>query len=160
MIRIGPPFAVRQPVARRARRGAAAIEAAIVLSVFLAALFSMLDLALATLRANSLCECARRAARLAIVRGEGATFPLSPLGPESWSGTAADDHPFAEAVRPLLTTMQPDRVRITATWLDESHQPNDRVRVQLVFEHAPLVPFVFRDRPQPLTATSTMRIVH
>lgn len=130
------------------------------LLVFLGALFAMLDLSLAALRNNSLSECARRAAREAIVRGERAPSSLGQLGPAAWSGTAADDHPLAEAMRPLLTTMQPAEVQIEAAWPDGSCNEGDRVEVVLRYDHQRLLPLVWGSGPQRLTATSRMQIVH
>lgn len=150
----------RQPKGAAQRRAAAAVEAAIVLPVFLTFLFAMLDLSLAVSRYNSLSECARRAARAAIVRGERSAAPLTPLGPAAWAGTAADEHPLAEEVRPLLVTMPPAQVAMRCEWPDGGHRIGQRVRVELSFEHPTLFASLFGNGPWSLSATSTMRIVH
>lgn len=139
------------------RRGAAAFEAAVALPVFLLILFGLLDLSLAILRRNSLCECARRAARLAIVRGEKAS---SPLGPAGWSGTGADDHPVTDAIRGLLTTMPPDRVRVEILWPDSGNRVGQRLQVRLRFAHESVLSGLFGMEPWNLSAISTMRIAH
>jgi len=56
------------------------------------------------LQHNSLSECARRAARVAIVRGANSTV-LTPLGPTAWTGTADQASPMNDAIRLLLVCM-------------------------------------------------------
>jgi hypothetical protein len=154
------PVFQRQSTSTARRRGAAAVEAALVLPVFLTFLFAMLDLSLAVARYNSLSECARRAARAAIVRGERSTSPLIPLGPATWTGTAAENHPLVEEVRPLLVTMPPAQVAVRCEWPDGGHRFGQRVRVELRYEHPTLFTALFGNQPWTLSATSTMRIVH
>jgi hypothetical protein len=144
----------------RRRRGATAVEAAVVLPIFLLFLFTLLDLALAVVRYNSLSECARRATRAAIVRGEFGASPLTPLGPDAWAGTCADAFPLADLVRPLLVSMPPANVRFQAAWPDGGHRIGDRVQVELRFEHHSLLTSLFGNTPWTLSASSTMRIVH
>lgn len=142
------------------RRAAAAVEAAIVLPVFLTFLFALLDLSLAVSRYNSLSECARRSARAAIVRGERSVSPQTPLGPAAWTGTAADDHPLVDEIRPLLVTMPPAEVAARCEWPDGGNRLGQRVRVELRYEHPSLLASLFGSEPWTLSATSTMRIVH
>ncbi len=146
-----------QPRRAPRRRGAAAVEAAFVLSVLLVLLFGLLDLGLAVLRYNSLSECARRAARQAIVLGERSA---APLGPAEWSGGVDSPHPLTDAVRPLLLTMRPQSVRLRAAWPDGDDRVGDRVYVELRFDHRPLLPRLFGVGPWELAATSTMWIAH
>lgn len=150
----------RQSKGAAQRRAAAAVEAAIVLPVFLTFLFAMLDLSLAVSRYNSLSECARRSARAAIVRGERGAAPLTPLGPAAWAGTAADAHPLAEEVRPLLVSMPPAQVAVRCEWPEGGNRAGQRVRVELRYEHRSLLASLFGHEPWTLSATSTMRIVH
>lgn len=137
------------------RRGAALVEAALVLPVTLTSIFVILDLGLAATRSNSLSACARHAARMAIVHGERSQ---EPLGPQTWTGTLADDYPLAKVIRNCLLSMPPDDVSMTVTWPDDRIRDGDRVQVQLTFNHASILLDLFGEFE--LTATSTMRIVH
>ena len=141
------------------RCGAVAVEGAIVLSIFLGVLMATLDIGLAAARTNALTECARRAGRRAIVCGK-----LSPAsqqwGPAGWQGTAADSHPVATAIRPLLVTMRPSDVRIQLNWPDGGIEAGQRVRVELSYSHRPTVPYVLVSGTWNLTAATTMRVVH
>ena len=60
----------RRSCLRRLRRGATAIELAIVLTLFLTLVFGMLDLGIAVFRYHIVCEAARQGARQAIVHGK------------------------------------------------------------------------------------------
>ncbi len=141
------------------RRGAVAVEGAIVLSIFLGVLMTILDLSLAAARNNALTECVRRAGRQAIVCGQRS--PASQRwGPVSWEGTAADSHPVASVVRPLLVAMPPEDVQIRMTWPDGGIETGHRVRVELRYSQQPTVPFLRGSGPWNLVATTTMRVVH
>lgn len=129
------------------------------LAVFLSALFAMFDLGLAVLRYNTLSECSRRAARVAIVRGEKAP-ETARLGHETWMGTAADAHSLPDHVRPLLVSMSPEDVQFSAQWPDGGNQIGQRVRIELAYRHEPLLPQLFGTSGWELRASSTMRIVH
>lgn len=144
---------------RRPRRAAVAVESAVTLPVFLLMLFGLFDLGIAVMRQNSLSECARRAARVAIVHGERAE-ESSRLGPRAWSGDGADSHLLTDAVRPLLVGMTPADVRFTVTWPDGDHRVGHRVQVVLSSEYETSIPLPGGLRHWQLRATSTMQIVH
>jgi Flp pilus assembly protein TadG len=135
------------------------VEATIVLAALLMILFAMLDLCLAAARSNALSECVRRAGRLAIISGEKSPTSKK-LGPTSWTGTAADNHAIANAIRPLLLSMKPSSVQVTVTWPDGGNRLGQRVYVTLNYQQRPLTPVVFGTTPWQLTASSTMRVVH
>jgi hypothetical protein len=158
MIRPAQDYVRRRPSVRR-RSGAAAVESALLLPICLVGLIALLDLALAVLQHNSLAECARRAARTAIVRGHQ-SIVVAPLGPASWSGSGDDEHPLTDSFRSLLICMPPDQVDVTAEWPDGGNREGDRIHVTLTFEHRSLVAALLGGGPWELTASSTMRIVH
>lgn len=141
---------------RAARRGVAAMEAAIVLPAALLILFAGLDVAMAIQRRNLLTECACRAGRLGIVSGE---FGRSALGPATWSGTAADAHPVANAIRPLLATLPPASVGIVVEWPDGQRQAGKKIRVRLSSQSPAIVSRLFGVQ-WVLTASSTMLIAN
>jgi hypothetical protein len=136
-----------------------AVESAVTLPVFLLMLFGLFDLGIAVLRQNSLSECARRTARIAIVHGERAE-ESSRLGPQVWSGDGADSHVLTDAVRPLLVGMSPADVQFTVTWPDGDHRVGHRVRVELSSEYETSIPLPGGLRHWQLRAASTMQIVH
>lgn len=150
---------VRHTTPGSRRSGAAAVEGAIMLAVFLAVLFALFDLGLAVLRYNALSECARRAARAAIVRGERAPESTQ-LGHETWLGNGADAHILADQVRPLMVSMSPEDVQIFAIWPDGGNQVGQKIQIELTYQHESLFPRLFGESPWELRATSTMRIVH
>jgi Flp pilus assembly protein TadG len=144
----------------RCRRGAAAVEAAIVLPVFLLIILGTLDLGLAVFHDNMLSAIARRTARQAIVHGALAPPQMTAWGPSSYAGTANDASAVALAVRPMLITMDPSLVQINVDWLDGGNQPDQRVRVTLTYQEQSVVPKFFGHAPIGLQAVSTMRILH
>lgn len=141
------------------RSGAVAVEGAIVLSVFLIVLLAMLDVSLAAARYNALSECARRAGRMAIVRGERSPASRQ-FGPATWEGTAKDTHAVTSPLRPLLVAMPSDQVHIKMTWPDGGNKVGQRVRIELTYSQKPTVPVLLGSKPWKLTSATTMRIVH
>jgi len=141
------------------RAGAAAVEAALLLPLCLVGVMALLDLALAVLQHNSLSECARRAARTAIVRGEQSTV-VTPIGPAAWSGSAAEAHPLPDSFRSLLVCMPPAQVSVAATWPDGGNHDGQRVQIVLTYDHRSLLSAVFGGSVWRLRAASTMQIVH
>lgn len=137
------------------RTGAVMVEVAVVLSVTLVVLFTMLDLALAVARYNCLSDCARRVARAVIVRGEMSSVPLGPI---EWNGTASDSYPPSQAISGMLTTMRAEDVAMRVTWPDGENKPGQRVHIDLSYQHVPVLGAIFS--PWELTASSTMVIVH
>src|SRR5258708_6921049 len=103
------PWTRRRSVQMRGtyRRGAVAVESAIVLGLLFMLLFAIFDLGLAAVRYNMLSGTARSIARQAIVRGAKAPPELSSWGPEGYAGNAADTAEMAHIAAPLLATMDP-----------------------------------------------------
>ena len=143
------------------RRAATAVEAAVVLPVALLALFAILDLGLASLRYNTLAEAARRLARAAVMRGEETPSEIgSDWGPAEIIATAADSIDPAVTIHPLLPTMDPADVSIRMTWPDATNNSGSRVRVELKYQHQPLVPGFNPWGSIQLESSSQMRIVN
>jgi Flp pilus assembly protein TadG len=142
------------------RRGAAMVEAAVVLGVFLTLLLGSLDLALAVLRSNALAEAARRLTRAAIVRGEDATAVFTPWGPTSCQGTANDGSEYADAFRDALIVAKLSEVKYRLEWPDGNNDAGDRVQATITSKYAPILPSLFGSTPYNLQAVSTMRIEH
>jgi hypothetical protein len=142
------------------RRGAVAVEGAVVIGVFLLVLFGALDLGLAVLRQNTLSEAARRLARAAIVHGAMARTKSTVWGPATISGTASDASEAAAIIRPILITMDSSSVGFTLEWLDGDNQPDQRLRATLSYQNIPTIPFILGTAPINLSAISTMRVAH
>jgi hypothetical protein len=141
------------------RAGVAALESALLLPICLVGLMALLDLALSVIQHNCLAECARRAARVTIVRGHHST-DATQMGPATWEGTAEEQNPVTDAFRTLLVCMRPEEVRVTVDWPDGANRTGDRVRVNVRYQHHSLVAALLGDGPWNLSASSTMRIVH
>jgi hypothetical protein len=144
----------------RCRSGAAAVEAAIVLPVFLLMVLGGLDLGLAVFHENTLSAVARRTAREAIVHGALAPPQLTSWGPANYVGAASDSSDIALAARPMLFTMDRSQVQIKVEWIDGGNRPDQRVRVTLTYQEQSVVPKFFGHAPIGLQAVSTMRILH
>ncbi len=148
------------PMRRTNRRGAVAVEAAIVLGLLFMLLFVIFDLGLAAARYNMLSGTARSIARQAIVRGAKASTELSPWGPGEYAGNAADSAEMARIAAPLLATMDPADVVLEVSWPDGDNEVGNRVHVHLSFVHRPFVPLLNLAGSFTLRADSTMRIMH
>ena len=147
-----------QAVHQRSRSGAALVEGAIVLTVFLTIIFALFDLGLAVMRENTLAEGARRLAREASLRGEKAAVDRTDWGPIRRIESADDNTELATAARSKLLMVDPGAVQIDVIWPDGRNRPGDRVTVVLTYEHHTTLPFLFGSEPLQLRGESTMRI--
>ncbi|MFO0900579.1 MAG: TadE family protein [Pirellulales bacterium] len=145
---------------RPPRRGAALVEGAIVLGIYLFLLAGMLDMGLAVLHYNTASEAARRLARSAVVRGEEASPEMGAWGTGNYVGRADDGSPQALAVQPILGPVRPDRVALQLEWPDSGNALEDRVRATVTITYRPVLTLVFGGAPFTLTARSTMNIAH
>jgi Flp pilus assembly protein TadG len=144
---------------QKQRRGATLVEMTLVILLFLALIFGMLDLGILLTRLNSLTQAARSGARAAIVRGEFADV-LGRQGPTAYSGTAAEDHPITNAVRRQLIVMDPSQVTVNVTWTDGNNELGSRVRVSASAGFTPMMTFIFGSPTWTLTGSSEMHIAH
>lgn len=146
--------------AQRLRRGGTMVESAIVLSVVALLLLGMLELSLALVRSEVMAEAARRAARAAIVRGENAPNALGTWGPAELEVLGGDDHPVADAIAPILMTIDPDLVTIRIEWPDGGNAVDDRVEATVTCQHQSVVPLISNYVSIPLRGKSVMRVAH
>lgn len=144
----------------RWRRGATVIESAIVVPVLFLVLFSLLDLGFAATRFNTLSECSRCIAREVAIHGAFAPDASGSWGPEPYSGTLADDNDLVRAGQASSVLMDPGDVAVAITWIDEDNLPRDRVRVELRYEHLPLLSGISPWGDFEITSTTIMRIVN
>ena len=143
------------------RRGAAAVEAAIMLPVFLILVLGMIDLAVGVSRKQMVCQAAREAGRLAMVRGSMAPSQLGQWGPTTFGPAPAEStDPIAKAVAAKLGGLRPSAVTLKLEWLDGSNTPESRVRATVTTTYQPVVTYIFGPTPITLTATSTVLITH
>jgi Flp pilus assembly protein TadG len=142
------------------RDAATAVECAFVLPVMLLVLFAMLDLSIAVVRYNALAEASRRIARAATIRGSLAPAVTGSVGPAEFDGSASVDSELVAPARDFLTTMDPALVAVKVSWPDGENSPRRRVRVEMAFQHVPLIPALFAWGPIDLHANTTMRIVN
>jgi len=149
-----------QHPSRHPRRGVAAVEGAIVLSVFLLILFGMLDLGLLLLDYNTLCEATRRLARTAIVHGQMAAPAQTFWGPEAVSGTAADGTEYATALSPELATFNLSNVNYSIQWPAGTNRPDDPVQVTVTYQYPPIIPYLLGSQTVPIQAVTKMSVQH
>lgn len=140
------------------RVGAALVEGAIVLTVFLTIIFAMFDMGLAVMRQNTLAEAARRLAREASLHGEKAAVDRTLWGPARRFESADAATEVATVARSKLLVVRPADVQIEMIWPDGYARPGDRVTVVLTYQHKTTLPFLFGSQPLELRGESTMRI--
>lgn len=123
------------------RRGAAVVELAIVLFVFLILVLGMIDLGLAVFRQQLLSEASRQGIRQAIVHGSLAPSGLPGGGP--WGSETVDvlasssDHPIVDYIKPFLIGIDLDQTRIKVEWPEGSNEVQKPVRVTVSTTHQP-----------------------
>lgn len=144
---------------RQQRRGAAAIEGAVVLAALALLLLGMLELSLLLLNHTALAEGSRRVARAAIVHGDRCGS-LGEWGPAEVTVTADANHPAAAVLREMLFAVSPADVQLQIRWLDNDNSAGDRVQITVRHNHQPLVPAWGWNTGLVLQSTSTMQIAH
>ena len=162
---------MRRANRRSIRQGAAAVEAAIILPVFLLIVVGTIDVGLAVFRHNTLSQAARQGARQAIVHGElakpafngGPWMPAPsggvspPIGPLAMTDTSS---PLVAAVKPTLVGCPEGSTTVTAEWLDNEDKTGDRVRVTVASTYQPMVSLIWGGSAISLRASSTMTVAH
>ncbi len=143
-----------------ARYGAALVEMAIILNVFLMLILGTFDLGIATYRYNTLAQAARQGARQAAVHGSLAPPAMAAWGPATYTGTAADGSAFAQAVTPMLVGFTLSGVTIKVEWLDGGNAIQQRVRYTVTTIYRPIVASFFSASTYTLSAASTMSVSH
>jgi len=158
-----------QPLGRRAhRRGAAMVEAAIVLTVLLTMVFAMLDLGLAVFQRTTVAHVAREAARLASIHGDMAPPQLNQWGPDIVYYTELVIHDDDEiikkeiinAIKPSLGALDPQQTTIKLEWPDGNATPESRISATVTSSHQPFLTFLFGSDKWTLSASTTVQINH
>lgn len=153
----------RKPHLRR--RGAAAVEMALILLIFLTLVLGMLDLGIGVFRYHLVAQAARQGARQAIVHGSRADR-LGPWGPDAFLGSAEDEdaHQIVRTIVRFLPTFDPAEVTLQAERIDGGNvfegPRRDRVRVTVSAPFRPIMTFIFGNPTFTLLGTSTMPIAH
>ncbi len=147
-------------VSRPLRRGVAAVEAAVVLSVFLVILFVMIDLGLMVLDYNLLCDGAQQLCRQAMIHGSKSAPQETMWGPTAVSGNAGDNSQYSQSFVQDLPTMTLSKVNYKLQWSNGTNQPDDPVQATLAYQYSPMIPFVLGNKPIALEAICTMPVDH
>jgi Flp pilus assembly protein TadG len=142
------------------RRGVAAVEAALTLPVLFFTLLAMLDLGLAAVRYNALGDVAHRISRQVSLRGSLVDEIMTSWGPQEFNGTLADSELVVAELSHAIPTMQPEDVRVRVSWLDGASEPGNRVRVEVSYDHTPLVANLMPWGILSLEAIATLQIVN
>ena len=152
---------MRRSPKQAVRRGAAAVEAAIVLPVFLFLVLGMVDLGVGIFRKQMVGQAARETARMAMVRGSMAPSQLGKWGPTTYGPASADaSDAIARTVTPKLGGLDPANVTLKLEWLDGSNAEEKRVRATVTTTYQPVLTYIFGKSPITLSATSTIKITH
>ncbi len=142
------------------RRGTVTIEFAVVGTLLLVLMISLLQLAGTIRLYNSLSVTARQAARTAIVHGSQAAPEKPVWGPGQISQNANGNHQIMSVIRKHLKGTAPGNVQVEVTWPDGTNKPGNRVSVQLTVNNAQLPRLIRWMSPTTLRARSTMQISH
>ena len=135
------------------RRGASAVEASIILIVFLMLVLGLLDLGIGVLRYHMASEAARIGARQAIVHGSKA----DQLG--SWDSSSAASN-ITSAITPLLQAGGVAAGDITVDVQVTNNAPGNPVTVTVTIAYRPTMTFIFGNPTFNLSASSRMYIAH
>ena len=146
---------------RTSRSGAATVEMAIALSVFVTLILGVVDLGYGVFRQHVLSHAARQLARQAVVRGK-LSDKLPVWGPHEISVTADAGNPVAEFIAPNLVGWNLSEVNVQMKWIDGDHdvRRGSRVRVELTAPYRPVMTFIFGKPSIDLHSSSTMTIAH
>jgi Flp pilus assembly protein TadG len=147
-------------VTSRHRRGVAAVEGATVILAFLTLILGLLDFGLAVLNYNNLTSVAGRLGRAAIVHGNKSGPELTPWGPATYTGTAADGGEIPAAVRPYLATMPAAQVQIRVEWPDGGNAVGQRVMTTVTYQQRLIFTHLFGVSSWTQQAVTVMRIQH
>jgi Flp pilus assembly protein TadG len=142
------------------RRGVAAVEAAIVLTVFLLILFVMIDLGLMVLDYNLLCNGAQQFCRQAIIHGSKSAPQETMWGPSTVQGNGGDGSQYSQSFKQDLTALPLAKVNYKLEWTNGTNRPDDPVQATLTYQYSPMIPFVLGNKPIALEAVCTMAIDH
>ena len=141
------------------RRGAAMLETALVLTVFLTLAFGMLELSITNLNEHIVNNAARQAVRIASVHGTMAPPKMTQWGPGTMSIAATDTGELGTAIQPYLTGVDLSKTTVTLTWLDGNANPESRVQATVVTTHKPMLSFLFKTN-WIITGKSILQIAH
>jgi Flp pilus assembly protein TadG len=150
------------------RRGAAMVEAAFVLPVFLSLCLGMIDLGIAVFQNNAIVEASRQGARIASVHGayaadDGSGTVWGPAADLLVAGNSTTD-PIVVAIRGAgaLAGLNTANVTISLSWPTGTNSVanGDTVQVKVSTLWSPVIFYVFGNKSVTLTATSIMPIAH
>ena len=146
---------------RSPKKGAAVVEMALALSLFLTLILGFVDLGYGVFRQHVLSQAARQLARQAIVRGQLADR-LSTWGPGQISMTANEVNEIGEFIAPKLVGWNLNEVKVDVIWIDDGNDARNgnRVFVEMTAPYRPIMTFIFGNPSFDLRATSTMFVAH
>ena len=147
---------------RRSRRGAALVEAGIVLVTFLIAVLGMLEMGNHVLRFNLVSQAARMGARAAVVHGTEAAAGRPRGGMGAWTQGDAETQ-IKLIVRPFLggAGIQSADVGVVVLFPNGGDRsPGSPVRVRVTATYPTMVSFIFGSGTRTVVATSQMVIAN
>jgi Flp pilus assembly protein TadG len=133
------------------RRGATAVEMAIVAPIVMLLLMAIVDLGLAVYSHICLAEAARAGARFAAVHGAGATSPVGPT---------PNDAKVEQVVRSYAAGIEPSKLTVNSTWIHGNNAPGSRVCVATSYKYKLITSFIFGGGTLDLCASQSMNIVN
>jgi Flp pilus assembly protein TadG len=133
------------------RRGATAVELAIVAPVVMLLLMAIVDLGLAVYSHICLAEAARAGARYAAVHGAGAASPVGPT---------ANSAKVEEVVRSYAAGIVPSQLTVKSTWVQGNNSAGSRVCVSTSYKYKLLTAFILGGGTLDLCASQSMNIIN
>lgn len=113
---------------RQRQRGAAFLEAALTMTVFLTILFGIMDFGRLVWWDTMLADAAREGSRYASMRGSSVTHPA----------TASD---VTADVKSTIVAMDTSAMNVSTTW-SPNNKPGSTVSVTVTYPFSPLVPYI------------------
>jgi Flp pilus assembly protein TadG len=134
----------------RKRRGAAALECAIVFPITFFLTFGIIIGSLGVFRYQEVASLAREGARYACVHG-------TDYATDSGKPAATADDVYSNAIQPRMISLDPQKVNYTVTWAGNSKAPGSTVTVTVSYTW---VPELYLVGPYTLRSTENMTVAY
>lgn len=144
----------------RKRRGAAAVEAAVVLPMVIVGIFVLLDLSMMVLRQNALTAAASHIARHVSIRGADHPMDVQELGPAPLQTTVSDLGQMHAELQPLLPTFDGSEVRVGMRWHDRKNSSGYPVAIELTYTHRSILGRIVPWHENALRAETSVTIIN
>lgn len=136
------------------------LESAVVGTLMLLLIVTVLQMALAMLMYNSLSSAARAAARMAIVRGDEAEPEQNAWGPVKLELDGESQHEIMATIMKHLRGIDPEDLSVVLEWPSGMNEAGEDVVVELTVTNDQLPRLTRLFFPEEIRARSIMQIVN